>query len=409
MGGLHICNPSIHFDVHHCRDGPIIMRQIKARHPPGAGSCSGKGLNLLWALLASWALITLSTSTTSAAAEASKEDADDLLQPLEASGGDLILVSNATSDDGNGTTTLNDTGTPDGSGPYYNGDEFLPDLTDDTLESTDEGDDHLPERTTAKHGYCSDGVHPAHGPDGAGCCASAEFGCCPDLKSAATGPSFEGCPLGDDSGEVDHPRGCHDSRNGCCPDSVTEASGKDFEGCPCETFRHGCCLDGSTAAQGPNRQGCPARSASCEADDEELCRSCAESRHGCCLDGVTAATGPDFRDCPGHVPIGQRCGHPTRAGPCSDFTPKWFYDAQYGGCNRFWYGGCDPGPNHFEDEESCRNACVSPRDSAVCQLQKNAGSCDGKYDHHDHGVPSGNPYSEPLIMLVLAQVRRVVL
>lgn len=58
----------------------------------------------------------------------------------------------------------------------------------------------------------------------------------------------------------------------------------------------------------------------------------------------------------------------------------WFYDIKYGGCSRFWYGGCDPGSNHYEDESSCQQACISPPGPHVCFLEKNAGSCSGIYN-----------------------------
>ena len=46
---------------------------------------------------------------------------------------------------------------------------------------------------------------------------------------------------------------------------------------------------------------------------------------------------------------------------------------------RFWYGGCNPGQNHFDDEASCQAECVEPRGSGVCFLQQNPGSCGGTY------------------------------
>lgn len=58
---------------------------------------------------------------------------------------------------------------------------------------------------------------------------------------------------------------------------------------------------------------------------------------------------------------------------------KWFYDVKWGGCNRFWFGGCEPGKNFFDDEKSCQTECVTPRGSGVCFLRKVAGSCDAEY------------------------------
>jgi hypothetical protein len=76
----------------------------------------------------------------------------------------------------------------------------------------------------------------------------------------------------------------------------------------------------------------------------------------------------------------------SHTGACNNYTGKWFYDMEWGGCNRFWYGGCDPGRNHFDDMESCAEKCVSPRGSGVCYLKKVVGPCDGRYRewHYDH-------------------------
>ena len=51
-----------------------------------------------------------------------------------------------------------------------------------------------------------------------------------------------------------------------------------------------------------------------------------------------------------------------------------------GGCSRFWYGGCEPGKNHFETESACKAECAEPRGSAVCFLQKVSGPCQGVYE-----------------------------
>ncbi len=53
---------------------------------------------------------------------------------------------------------------------------------------------------------------------------------------------------------------------------------------------------------------------------------------------------------------------------------------EWGGCNRFWYGGCEPGKNHFEDQASCEAECVNPRGSGVCYLKKVVGPCEGRYN-----------------------------
>ena len=92
----------------------------------------------------------------------------------------------------------------------------------------------------------------------------------------------------------------------------------------------------------------------------------------------TPATGPLFEGCLDKPD--PECHLPPQTGPCTNYTAKWFYDTKYGGCSRFWYGGCEPGPNHFDDEAECKQECENPKGPQVCFLRKNAGSCQGVYN-----------------------------
>nr|CAI5860885.1 unnamed protein product [Callosobruchus analis] len=65
---------------------------------------------------------------------------------------------------------------------------------------------------------------------------------------------------------------------------------------------------------------------------------------------------------------------PKVRGPCRNYTVKWFYDMEYGGCSRFWYGGCDGNDNRFKSKEECEEICVDK-----CNLPKVAGPCEGYY------------------------------
>ena len=133
-----------------------------------------------------------------------------------------------------------------------------------------------------------------------------------------------------------------------------------MEGCDiCGEF--GCCEDGLTPALGPEHQGC----------------GCEASQYGCCLDG-SEARGEHFLGC--DLIPGEHCDQPSVTGSCTDYTDKWFYDMEYGGCSRFWYGGCDPGHNHFDSEAECNEDCVSPRGSALCFLPPVAGPCKEDYN-----------------------------
>ncbi|KAG8186998.1 hypothetical protein JTE90_005769 [Oedothorax gibbosus] len=283
---------------------------------------------------------------------------------------------------------------------------------------------------TYPYGCCPDGITPSQGFNFHGCkCEHFRYGCCQDKFTPATGPNFEGCvcqlmqygccPDGRTprTSENDDDCGCESTRFGCCPDGRTPAQGADMSGCtcdslpygccpngftpartpdlrdcPCETQRYGCCLDGRTMARGPNYEGCP----------------CDSTRFGCCPDGRTVAQGPNMYDCPcetlpygccadGYTPArGQRyegcpdvrqpkpevstevCSFPKDSGPCRNFTVKWFFDIAYGGCSRFWYGGCDGNGNKFDTTEDCENVCVKPEGPEACFLPKTIGSCNDK-------------------------------
>ncbi|XP_043274071.1 papilin [Venturia canescens] len=228
---------------------------------------------------------------------------------------------------------------------------------------------------TSTHGCCPDNITPARGPDFYGCgCQYSRFRCCPDNATAARGHNNEGC-------------GCQYTPHGCCPNRFTPATGPNFEGCPCHTYQFGCCPDGITVAKGPHGQGC-----GCEHTEFKCCSdgrtparganfagcTCESSKFGCCLDGVEEAQGENFEGCLS-LPTnpGAACGLARDRGPCRDFTVKWFFDTEYGGCSRFWYGGCDGNDNRFKSQEECKEVCVAPPGKEACYLPKIAGRCEG--------------------------------
>ncbi|GLH10987.1 Papilin [Gryllus bimaculatus] len=262
------------------------------------------------------------------------------------------------------------------------------------------------------YGCCDDNKTPAHGPNKEGCCLNTQYGCCPDNILSAQGPNLEGCgcqytPYGccpDNTtaarGANSEGCGCRFTEHGCCPNQYTPAAGPNFEGCPCHTHQFGCCPDGITIARGPRNYGC-----GCENTEFGCCSDgktpatgpelagcdCAASKYGCCIDGTTSAEGEKFEGCE-DAPIvaADACTQPRERGPCRDFTVKWFFDIEYGGCARFWYGGCGGNDNRFKTQEECKNKCVEPSGRAqfmscnlvptdACYLPKIEGPCEGYY------------------------------
>ncbi|XP_044730136.1 papilin isoform X2 [Chrysoperla carnea] len=250
-------------------------------------------------------------------------------------------------------------------------------------------------------GCCPDLVNPAHGHNQEGCCLSSPFGCCPDNTSPARGPNQEGCDCEysrfgccpDNTTAAIGPNnegcGCEQTRFGCCPDTFTEATGPNFEGCPCHSFQFGCCDDGVTVASGPRKQGCgclttefkccPDEKTPASGPNFEGC-DCTASKFGCCPDGVTNAEGDNFEGCT-DVPVNRQeaCKLSKDRGNGRNYTVKWYYDMEYGGCSRFWYGGEDGNDNRFVSQEECRSVCVEPQGKDVCNLPKVAGACEGYY------------------------------
>lgn len=185
-----------------------------------------------------------------------------------------------------------------------------------------------------------------------GClCSRMLYGCCPDEVTPATGPDGQGC-------------NCESSSYGCCPDMVTAARGPNYFGCPCEMMTFGCCPGSNIPAKGPDFAGC----------------TCADTPFGCCSDGVTVAYGPKFEGCPSGPSLDNKlasegCNLPMEVGSCRNFTVKWFFDVNYGGCTPFWYGGCEGNGNRFPSQELCERACVKPEGPGRCMLPKIKGPC----------------------------------
>ncbi|XP_028834923.1 papilin isoform X2 [Denticeps clupeoides] len=166
------------------------------------------------------------------------------------------------------------------------------------------------------------------------------------------------------TGIVQH---CTQTHFGCCPDGRTPARGRQGLGCPQEPVRcshssYGCCRDGVTMAQGPNKEGCveyvpPAPTVSTPTHVESDCQS---STYGCCFDHVTPAGGPYGEGCPTPPRNTQRsatCYLPHTAGPCSDWTPRYYYDNARDHCEHYWYGGCHGNSNNFMSREDCLRFC----------------------------------------------------
>ncbi|XP_021914576.1 papilin isoform X2 [Zootermopsis nevadensis] len=254
-----------------------------------------------------------------------------------------------------------------------------------------------------KFGCCSDRITPAHGSNQAGCCLTTRYGCCPDNILPAQGPNLEGCGCQysaygccpDNATAARGPDaegcGCQYTKYGCCPNRYTPAAGPEFQGCPCYTYQFGCCPDGMNIAKGPYNQGCGCENTEfgccldnrtpAQGPNKEGC-GCEASKFSCCPDGETEAQGEKFEGC-NEVPVtpGKFCKQDKDRGSCRDFKVKWFFDMEYGGCSRFWYGGCEGNDNRFSNQEECKAKCVEPPGRDACFLPKIEGPCEGYYPY----------------------------
>lgn len=68
------------------------------------------------------------------------------------------------------------------------------------------------------------------------------------------------------------------------------------------------------------------------------------------------------------------CHMPKKVGPCSTWTPRFYFDAAKGMCQRFSYGGCSGNGNNFKTFKVCQKACGG-NDESVCGLPKDTGPC----------------------------------
>lgn len=176
-------------------------------------------------------------------------------------------------------------------------------------------------------------------------CVKAEYGCCPDNSTAATGPFDEGCPI---------PETCKDTKFGCCPDEVTPAKGTKNRGCPkedCKETLFGCCPDKKTPSKGNNNEECPV--------EPEKPKGCAASKFGCCPDKKTEAKGKNNKGC--------KEDKPQEAKPDEEKPDKKpAVDSRHGedvkGCAESEFGCCPDGKTEATGKDYRGCDILDPKD-----------------------------------------------
>ena len=59
------------------------------------------------------------------------------------------------------------------------------------------------------------------------------------------------------------------------------------------------------------------------------------------------------------------CKLPSDAGPCAQWSMRYYFDQRYGHCRIFWYGGCDGNDNRFKSMAECESSCYVVKDQKV--------------------------------------------
>ena len=60
----------------------------------------------------------------------------------------------------------------------------------------------------------------------------------------------------------------------------------------------------------------------------------------------------------------EMCSGPVVIGRCKSRIEKYYYDANTGGCSKFYYSGCGGGTNMWDTHAECLAACVQPQHAA---------------------------------------------
>ncbi|XGW03811.1 hypothetical protein V3C99_015174 [Haemonchus contortus] len=77
------------------------------------------------------------------------------------------------------------------------------------------------------------------------------------------------------------------------------------------------------------------------------------------------------------------CALPPDAGPCFEYVPRWFFNAQSGQCEQFSYGSCGGNENNFADRSVCEIKCLRAHSTLLshvperCTYERDGGSGKG--------------------------------
>lgn len=258
----------------------------------------------------------------------------------------------------------------EGSGTIEASDEVAPDKAADTEEVSveegiQEGSGSADEVTTSTPDSDSATISPDDD------CSKTDFSCCPDGRTPAAGPRFEGCS-------------CSTSPFGCCtPNDVSSGLklGPEGQGCP-----GGPDLDTELASQ---VCGLPKERGSCQ---NYTVKWYFDTTYGACLRFWYSGCDGNGNRFDSKGDCDSICVSPTRSedicqlpqvrGACNGNYQSWTYDRERGVCREFDYSGCLGNKNRFDSRDACDEMCGSGSEGSSgnkCHHRPEQGPCRGNF------------------------------
>ncbi|CAF0874566.1 unnamed protein product [Rotaria sordida] len=228
-------------------------------------------------------------------------------------------------------------------------------------------------------------------------CVNNEFECCPNGKTSAKGPEFEGCnttekwisPTTKQSlqtvCELEKEAGscskyvnmwAYDRQQGKCIRfwyGSCEGNGNRFE---TEQQCQETCISpkGIEVCLLPKITG-PCHSASHRYYYDRDKNECRQFHYGGCNGNSNNYETMEKCQSTCVKETIDQCTQPVEVGPCKGEFTRFYYDIITGQCRSFVYGGCKKNKNNFVALKDCLKTCVEPRQKDICVQPKVIGTC----------------------------------
>ncbi|CAF1151451.1 unnamed protein product [Rotaria sp. Silwood1] len=228
-------------------------------------------------------------------------------------------------------------------------------------------------------------------------CVDSEFECCPNGKTSAKGPRFEGCnttekwisPMTKQSlqtvCELEKEAGscskyvnmwAYDRQQGKCIRfwyGSCEGNGNRFE-----TDQQ--CQETCISPKGIEVCLLPKITGPCHAASNRYYydrdkKECQLFHYGGCNGNANNYESIEKCQSTCVKETVDQCTQPIEVGPCQGEFIRFYYDIITGQCRSFVYGGCKKNKNNFLTLKDCLKTCVEPRQKDICLQPKVIGTC----------------------------------